>query len=199
MKLRLHQFIPFTRVEGPGDRVCIQVQGCPIRCSGCAVPFTWSTKGGYDVTVSELVQRISEGPKVEGITFLGGEPFEQAASLAELGARLKEIGLSVMTFSGYLLDDIRKANRKDWNDLLSVTDLLIDGPFIKEQRDLSRPWVGSANQRYHFLTDRYLHLKDELMSKPNRLEIRLKPDGRVFANGMATIEDLEGLFQDLIK
>ncbi|MGX6443808.1 4Fe-4S single cluster domain-containing protein [Neobacillus sp. K501] len=199
MKLRLHQFIPFTRVEGPGERVCIQVQGCPIRCSGCAVPFTWSTKGGYDVTVSELVQRIIEGPKVEGITFLGGEPFEQAASLAKLGARLKEKGLSVMTFSGYLLEDIRKANRKDWNDLLNVTDLLIDGPFIKEQRDLSRPWVGSANQRYHFLTDRYLHLKEELMSKPNRLEIRLKPDGRVFANGMATVEELEGLFHDLLK
>lgn len=199
MKLSLHQFIPFTRVEGPGERVCIQVQGCPIRCSGCAVPFTWSTKGGYDVTVSELFQRIIEGPMVEGITFLGGEPFEQAASLAELGARLKEKGLSVMTFSGYLLEDIRKANRKDWNDLLSVTDLMIDGPFIKEQRDLSRPWVGSANQRYHFLTDRYLHLKEELMSKPNRLEVRLKPDGRVFANGMATIEDLEGLFQDLVK
>lgn len=199
MKLRLHQFIPFTRVEGPGERVCIQVQGCPIRCSGCAVPFTWSTKGGYEVTVTELVQRIKEGPKVEGITFLGGEPFEQAAALAELGACLKEEGLSVMTFSGYLLENIQEANRKDWNDLLRVTDLLIDGPFVNAQRDLSRPWVGSANQRYHFLTDRYAHLRDELTNTPNRLEIRVKPDGRVFANGMATVEELEGLFQDLIK
>jgi anaerobic ribonucleoside-triphosphate reductase activating protein len=199
MKLRIHQFIPFTRVEGPGVRACLQVQGCPIRCSGCAVPFTWSTKGGYDITVEELAQKIAAGPKVEGITFLGGEPFEQAAALAELGARLKEAGLSVMTFSGYVLEDIKSANRKDWNDLLRVTDLLIDGPFQKEKRDLSRPWVGSSNQRYHFLTDRYAYLKDELTNTPNRMEITLKPDGRVFANGMATIEDLEGLFNELIK
>ena len=199
MKLRIHQFIPFTRVEGPGERACLQVQGCPIRCRGCAVPFTWSTKGGYDVTVEELVQKILEGPKVEGITFLGGEPFEQAEALAKLGSRLKEAGLSVMAFSGYLLENIQKANRKDWNDLLKVTDLLIDGPFEKENRDLSRPWVGSSNQRYHFLTDRYAHLKDQLTNTPNRMEITLKPDGRVFANGMATIEDLEELFNNLIK
>lgn len=199
MKLRIHQFIPFTRVEGPGERACLQVQGCPIRCSGCGVPFTWSKKGGYDVTVEELAQKITAGPKVEGITFLGGEPFEQAAALAELGARLKEAGLSVMTFSGYVLEDIKSANRKDWNDLLNVTDLLIDGPFQKEKRDLSRPWVGSSNQRYHFLTDRYAYLKDELTNTPNRMEITVKPDGRVFANGMATIEDLEGLFNELIK
>lgn len=199
MKLRIHQFIPYTRVEGPGERACLQVQGCPIRCPGCAVPFTWSTKGGYDITVYELFQKILEGPKIEGITFLGGEPFEQAEALAELGGRLKEEGLSVMTFSGYLLENIQKANRKDWNDLLKVTDLLIDGPFQKENRDLSRPWCGSSNQRYHFLTDRYLYLKEQITNIPNRMEITLKPDGRVFANGMATIEDLEGLFNDLIK
>jgi len=198
MKLRIHQFIPFTRVEGPGERACIQVQGCPIHCPGCAVPFTWSTKGGYEITVSELAQRVLTGPKVEGITFLGGEPFEQAEALAELGARLQDAGLSVMTFSGYQLEHIRGANRKDWNDLLRVTDLLIDGPFKIKQRDLSRPWVGSANQRYHFLTNRYVHLKDQLPNIPNRMEITLKPDGRIFANGMATIEDLEGLFNKLL-
>jgi anaerobic ribonucleoside-triphosphate reductase activating protein len=71
--------------------------------------------------------------------------------------------------------------------------------FKKEKRDLSRPWVGSSNQRYHFLTDRYAYLKDELTNTPNRMEITVKPDGRVFANGMATIEDLEGLFNELIK
>ncbi|WP_042462785.1 4Fe-4S single cluster domain-containing protein [Neobacillus dielmonensis] len=199
MKLRIHQFIPFTRVEGPGARVCIQVQGCPIHCPGCAVPFTWSTKGGYEITVSELAERIMAGPKVEGITFLGGEPFEQAAGLAELGGILKEAGLSVMTFSGYLLEDILAANRQDWNELLRVTDLLVDGPFRKDLRDLSRPWVGSSNQRYHFLTERYVDLKDRLGNIPNRLEVTLKPDGRVFTNGMATIEDLEGLLNELIK
>jgi anaerobic ribonucleoside-triphosphate reductase activating protein len=198
MKLRIHQFIPFTRVEGPGNRACLQVQGCPIHCPGCAVPFTWSTKGGFDVEVNELFQRIMDGPEIEGITFLGGEPFEQAGALAELGGMLKAEGLSVMTFSGYVLEKIRAANRDDWNALLGVTDLLVDGPFVRERRDLSRPWVGSANQRYHFLTERYAHLKKVLTNTPNRLEINIKPDGRVFANGMATVEDMEALFKDLI-
>ncbi|OCA87831.1 ribonucleoside-triphosphate reductase activating protein [Bacillus sp. FJAT-27225] len=199
MKLCIHQFIPFTRVEGPGDRACIQVQGCPIHCPGCAVPFTWSKQGGYDIDVEELYSLIIEGPKVEGVTFLGGEPFEQAAALAELGSKLKSSGYSIMTFSGYYYQDIKAANRDDWNHLLSVTDILCDGPFVREQRDLSRPWIGSANQHIRFLTDRYKHLEGELKNTPNRLEISIKPDGRVLANGLASVESMEALFKNLIK
>lgn len=197
MTLRIHRFLPSTKVEGPGVRACLQVQGCPIRCPGCAVPFTWPDDGGITIEVEELAERIARGPEVEGITFLGGEPFAQAGELARLARLLRAEGLSVMTFTGYVLEELRAAGRQDWLDLLAATDLLVDGPFQRERLDLSRPWVGSANQRYHFLTDRYVHLQSELAGIPNRLEVRIQPDGRVLVNGLAELDDLRGLLERL--
>lgn len=185
-RLRIHRFVPFTRAEGPGERACLWVQGCPIRCAGCAVPWTWDAKAGEWMAVAALAERILGGPAVEGVTFLGGEPFEQAGALAELGGILRGEGLSVLTFTGYTVERIRRAGRADWDALLAVTDLLIDGPFVRERLDLSRPWAGSSNQRYHFLTDRYRHLEPELTSIPQRLEVRVHPDGRLEVNGMIT-------------
>ncbi|WP_188541037.1 hypothetical protein [Paenibacillus segetis] len=62
--------------------------------------------------------------------------------------------------------------------------------------DTSRPWIGSANQRYHFLTELYMHLADELMNIPNRLEVRIAPDGRVMINGLAELKDLRALIDN---
>ncbi|MGK7873198.1 MAG: 4Fe-4S single cluster domain-containing protein [Xenococcaceae cyanobacterium] len=197
MLLRIHRFLPFTRVEGPGERACLWVQGCSIQCQGCGVPWTWDKNGGESVEVTALAEQIVNGPIVEGITFLGGEPFDQATALAELSYQLRDAGLSIMTFTGYVLEILQQSTRQDWQSLLSVTDLLVDGPFRNDLLDLSRPWVGSSNQRYHFLSDRYRHLEAELNSIPNRLEVRLQADGHILVNGMATSADLENLLVDL--
>ncbi|WP_124728305.1 4Fe-4S single cluster domain-containing protein [Staphylospora marina] len=197
LTLRLHRFLPKTRAEGPGIRACIWVQGCSIRCPGCAVPWTWSPNGGETVTVGELARRILEGPEVEGVTFAGGEPFDQAAPLAALGRMLKHRGMSVVTYSGYRLEELRAASRPDWHALLGVTDILLDGPFMREKADVSRPWVGSSNQRIHFLTDRYAFLKPELGRHRNRLEIRLERGGIVTLNGVADMDALQELLEEL--
>lgn len=198
MQLNVHQYIPVTKVEGPGIRACIQVQGCPIRCNGCAVPFTWPENGGFARDVNELAESILNTDGIEGVTFLGGEPFAQAEALAMLGRLLRHEGLSVMTFTGYVYEDLVASNNQHYSDLIAVTDLLVDGPFQKENLDTSRPWVGSSNQRYHFLTDRYLYLQDKLLDIPNRLEVRLGTDGRVMVNGLAELTDLEYLFGKLM-
>jgi anaerobic ribonucleoside-triphosphate reductase activating protein len=88
--------------------------------------------------------------------------------------------------------DILKSSRRGWHDLLSVTDLLLDGPYVKDLTDTSRPWLGSSNQRYHFLTPRYQHLESELTGVPNHLEVRLQPDGQILINGLASTEVLTG-------
>ena len=139
MKLRIHRFLPATRTEGPGVRACVWVQGCPIRCSGCAVPNTWP-EGGEEIDVQDLAERILNGPSVEGVTFAGGEPFAQAEGLAHLGKMLRNRGLSIVTYTGYVLEQIRRSSRTDWHDLLAVTDVLIDGPFRADLRDVSRLW-----------------------------------------------------------
>lgn len=200
MLLRVHRFLPFTRAEGPGNRACLWVQGCPIGCPGCFNPGTWSTDGGEEVTVEEMAERVLRLSDVEGITFLGGEPFEQAEALSALGRRVREAaGLSVMTFTGYVLEDILRSPRQGWHDLLDVTDLLLDGPYIRSLTDMSRPWIGSSNQRYHFLTSRYRHLEAELARTPNRIEVRLQPDGKILINGLASTETLNSLTKGIAR
>jgi len=142
-----------------------------------------------------LLTDIIAEREIEGVTFVGGEPFEQAAALAELGGRVQRQGLSIVTFTGYRLEDIRAQRRADWDALLQVTDLLIDGPYKRELADQSRPWVGSSNQRFHFLTSRYEHLLPTLGAIRNRLEIHIKPNGLVMVNGMADDGTLAALLQ----
>lgn len=197
MELRIFQFIPRTDVEGPGTRACVQVQGCPIHCAGCALPQTWPVDDGRLVDADCLANQIISEPSIEGVTFLGGEPFFQAAALAYIGRRVREQNLSVVTFTGYRLEDIKAASRQDYDELLAVTDLLIDGPFQRKHVEFSRPWVGSSNQRFHFLTDRYVHLADEISPIPNRIEVRIKPDGRILINGMAATEDMAALIRGI--
>ncbi|HZH60280.1 MAG TPA: 4Fe-4S single cluster domain-containing protein [Metabacillus sp.] len=195
MKLLIHRYLPLTTVEGPGKRFCLWVQGCSIRCEGCGVPWTWSKKNGRTISVEDLfleIKKSSQNNNIEGVTFLGGEPFDQAESLGKLALMVKELGLTVMTFSGYLYEDLEK--RKECQALLKATDLLIDGPFIKDKLDLSRPWVGSSNQRYHFLTSTYKELENQLLTMGNKVEIRIGNDGLVSINGMATQQTLNDLF-----
>jgi anaerobic ribonucleoside-triphosphate reductase activating protein len=193
MRLRIHRFLPATSVEGPGLRACIWVQGCSIRCPGCFNPGTWSEKGGYLVTPEELSSEIVATPGLEGVTFLGGEPFDQAEPLAELGRLVRAVGLSVMTFTGYEYGKLRDGDLPGWRELLAITDLLVDGRYLRSSPDHRRPWVGSTNQRFHFLSPRYRHLADQLESIPDRLEVRLRPDGSVLLNGMAPVGLLEEL------
>lgn len=192
MKLRLHRYTPLTRTEGPGERACIQVQGCPIRCFGCGVPQTWTEKGGAWVDVDALIDTILLGPRIEGVTFLGGEPFAQPGPLARIGKALLERDLSVVTFTGYRLDDLRAMPDPDVAALLSVTNLLIDGPFDQAKVDYSRPWVGSTNQRYHHLTGRYSEILHSL-PQSNEFEVRVSLEGSVIVSGLAPLDKMTAI------
>lgn len=176
-------------------RYAIWVQGCPIRCVGCFNPHTWDMEGGETWDIDEIVTDIraalESSPDLEGVTFLGGEPFSQAYGLSVLAKAVKKMNLSIVTFSGYDFDTLRKSRNPGWRSLLEETDLLIDGPYQQSLHDLSRPWIGSQNQQYRFLTERYRALEKKLSSIPNKLEIRLHSDGTLTANGMADISELE--------
>ncbi len=135
---------------------------------------------------------------VEGVTVLGGEPFDQAAAFAEFGSEVQQAGLSVMVFTGYELEHLEGGDAPPGAAaLLAVTDLLVDGPYVAELRDISRPWVGSTNQRFHFLTDRYRHLADSLARARDRLEVRVSPSGELAINGWATVPQIDALLEEL--
>lgn len=190
------RFLPSTLAEGPGRRSALWVQGCSIRCRGCFNPHSWPATGGTAVPWPELAHRVraaAHSHGVEGLTLLGGEPFDQAAVLARLAEAVRAEGLSVMTFTGHVLADLRAACRPDYDRLLAASDLLVDGPFRADLPERHRPWVGSRNQRFHFLTDRYAGLAATLAELPNRVEVRIGIDGSVAVNGFAPVAALEDL------
>lgn len=187
--LDLYKIIPQTEVEGPNKRFCIWVQGCKKHCVGCWAKETWEFGIGKNYSVEELFQLIKAQKDIEGVTFLGGEPFEQAENLSKLAKKVKEIGLSVVCFTGYTIEELRNKNSSAITALLENIDLLIDGGFEKENFDLSRPWVGSSNQRYIFLSDVYS--PDTIKKYTNKVEVRISRGGKLEINGMGDFEKIK--------
>lgn len=191
--VRVGAVVPSTRAEGPGVRFAIWVQGCTLKCVGCFNPHFWGSNGGHHRRIADLAQAITSAG-VEGVTFLGGEPFEQAPALAALARSVRSCGLSVMTFTGYTREQLESAAAPEGSgSLLAETDLLVDGPYRADMPDLNRPWIGSTNQRFHFLSARYRDLEDTLTAMSDRVEIRVAPSGAVEVNGWATVDQLDEL------
>lgn len=149
MRLRLAGVVKESVVDGPGIRKVLFVQGCPHHCPGCHNPSSHDPEGGYPSTTEELTADLPEGKIVSGITFSGGEPFGQAAALAEIAAAARQRGLSVVTYTGYRFESLLEMGQQepDVIKLLSLTDILVDGPYLQEQRDIGLAFRGSANQR----------------------------------------------------
>ena len=138
-------------------------------------------------------------PEIEGVTFLGGEPFEQAEPLAELSSKLRDHDFSIMVFSGYTLSELKDPQSTEYKsrlDLLASVDLLVDGRYQKENIDTDRPWVGSKNQEFHFLTGRYSS-ETLFNSVRDGLEIKVLKSGEIQINGWATDSQLENLLEKL--
>lgn len=146
-KLRLCGTEPESIVDGKGIRFVVFVQGCPHRCPGCHNPQSHPFEGGREAGVRELYDEICGDPLLKGVTFSGGEPFCQPDLLAELAELVHAHGLDVTTFTGYLYEDLLAMRNPEVDRLLSQTDVLIDGPFVLAQKDLTLVFRGSKNQR----------------------------------------------------
>ncbi len=188
--INVYKYLNHTNVEGPGVRFCLWVQGCKKHCVGCYASETWSFEVNKLFSPEEIFSMIPSD--VEGITFLGGEPFEQAKDLTVLAQMCKEKNLSVVCFTGYALEEIQNGNDVNKKNLLNSIDLLIDGAYEEDKYDLSRPWVGSSNQRYIFLTDRYS--KEDILKYRNKVEMRISKDGKLEINGMGDFKSIERKF-----
>lgn len=145
--IRVAGVVEGSITDGPGIRYTLFVQGCPHHCPGCHNPETHDPKGGKDVAATDILADINSSPLTKGVTFSGGEPFAQAASLAVLGKAIKDCGKELAVYSGYTFEQLIAMNDEGVNALLSVADVLIDGHFLLEQRTLAIPFMGSRNQR----------------------------------------------------
>ncbi len=181
--MRIARIVDTTEAEGPGMRAAIWLQGCSHACPGCFATDLWDRQGGTDINAETLCHRVlANADRIEGITLLGGEPLDQADELLPAVIEIKKQGLSVTVFTGYVYEDIEAHGSEPQKEILKYTDLLIDGEYMEELRDFSRPLVGSSNQRFLFLTDRYG--EEDIRRMDNSIEIRIDPNGVAAINGM---------------
>ena len=135
--MRIANTVHDSIVDGHGLRLTVFTQGCPHRCPGCHNPDTHDPAGGREVSIAELTDELAGDPLIEGLTLSGGEPFLQAAACAELARAAHGLGLNVWVYSG----------RGDIRALLEETDVLVDGPFVQDQKSYELHFRGSRNQR----------------------------------------------------
>ncbi len=133
-------------VDGPGIRTAVFCQGCPHHCPECQNPETWEFGTGTPMEVEQVFSIIQSNPLCHGVTFSGGEPFAQAQEFARLGKILKDAGYEVASYTGYTFEELLDGTEAQ-RDLLSVLDVLIDGPFLIKERSLELNFRGSKNQR----------------------------------------------------
>ncbi|MCD8131303.1 MAG: anaerobic ribonucleoside-triphosphate reductase activating protein [Lachnospiraceae bacterium] len=146
--------------DGPGVRVSLFVSGCTHHCKGCFQPETWSFDYGdpfTEDTQRELLEALSPD-YIAGLTLLGGEPFEpdnQRALLPLLReARRSLPGKTIWAYSGYELEELAgwvpglgRARCGSTDEMLSLIDVLVDGEFMQEKKNISLLFRGSENQR----------------------------------------------------
>ncbi len=147
----LYRLYHYSTVDGPGRRSVVQVSGCSIRCQGCFVPQTHEREKGTLVSIASIVSEIVRNRAAhDGVTIVGGEPFDQPGPVAELSARLKRLGLHLTVYTGYPLETLINKNDPKTDYILAQTDLLIDGPFMSELCQNAGEYRGSQNQRFIF-------------------------------------------------
>lgn len=142
--------------NGPGVRISLFVSGCTHHCKGCFNEVAWDFDYGQPFT-SETIQTILDMMKpsyIKGLTLLGGEPFEpqNQGPIVELLRQVKKTypDKSIWAFSGYLFEKITSRTLGDWavtREFLSSLDVLVDGPFVEEKKNLALRFRGSENQR----------------------------------------------------
>jgi anaerobic ribonucleoside-triphosphate reductase activating protein len=183
-RLRVHDFLPSSKANGPGERAVLWVQGCSLGCAGCFNPETHRRAGGTAVPVGELVERLDRlAPNVEGLTMSGGEPFQQRRPVQQLLRRVRaRTALSVLVFTGYAWGEVQRMPGVE--DMLSHVDVLVAGRYDAEQR-VAGQLRGSANQTVHFLSDRYA--QPDVREVP-QAEVVIDPDGEVTLSGIDPLE-----------
>lgn len=184
-------------VAGPGRRCVLWVSGCRRRCPGCFQPHFFNFNVGNRISVDELADSILCLTGIEGITFSGGEPFEQSAALGSLCRRLKEKSdLSILAYTGYQYEVLEQSQDK-YGMLLKWIDILIDGEYREE---LAGPylWRGSSNQRIHYFNPEVEQAESKELTEPGIEEIQIAIyDDKMVLTGFPGSDVQEGLRNSL--
>ena len=155
-KINMAMILERSTANGSGTRAVVWVQGCPLRCPGCFNPEYQEFRQNQTIPVTELANKILITEGIDGVSFSGGEPFAQAAALADLAEILQQHGLTVLIFTGYAYAELigevepkwKPVNWKaDFKRLLDSTDMLVSGRFEQDKVCTGKSLIGSSNQK----------------------------------------------------
>ena len=140
--MRVSGFINNSVVNGIGIRDVLFLQGCEHHCKGCHNPQTWSTLHGVEADVSLVAERLRDNGN--NVTISGGEPLLQYNELIQLLRILKEDNINIWLYTGFTLEEIPEHRLKV---LADYVDVIVDGRFEEDKKDLTLRFRGSSNQR----------------------------------------------------
>lgn len=148
--MNLYGYIPESVNEGTGLRAVLFISGCRHACPGCFSPGSWSFRAGEPFTEErqqQILQEVTAHPLLEGVTLCGGDPFFSAAECASWVRQLRAVrpDLTVWAYTGFVYEELVADPARA--ELSRLCDVIIDGPYIAAERDVSLPYRGSRNQR----------------------------------------------------
>lgn len=144
-KIKVLNIVQDSIVDGTGLRATIFFAGCPHRCKGCHNPESWNIGYGENYEIEEIMSEIRNNKITKGVTLSGGDPFFQTKEITPLAKQIKKEGYNLWAYTGYLFEDIVKNTLQ--RQLLKSIDVLVDGKFEQENKDLTLAFRGSSNQR----------------------------------------------------
>jgi anaerobic ribonucleoside-triphosphate reductase activating protein len=145
--MRYAKIANYDVANGSGLRTTLFVQGCPHHCKGCFNPNTWDFDGGMEYTeetTREIIQLLNK-PGIKGLSVLGGEPLAQGKELYDILKRIKTAmpDIDIWMWTGYIYEELDPVQK----EIVSLVDVLVDGPFIEDKKDIRLKFRGSSNQR----------------------------------------------------
>lgn len=142
--MRVLDIIHGSIVDGEGLRTSIYFAGCKHRCKGCHNPQSWDFNSGVDMSIDEIFEDIKKNNF--NVTYSGGDPlYQNLDDLVALSKKIHSLGLDIWLYTGFTFEEL--LNDSKYKDILENVDVIVDGPFIEEQRDINILFRGSRNQR----------------------------------------------------
>jgi anaerobic ribonucleoside-triphosphate reductase activating protein len=175
-----------SRANGPGVRAVIWVQGCTIGCPGCYNNFTHPHTSNKLSSPSKIVEWINSIDDIEGITFSGGEPFEQALAVSSIIEKVnseRQEPLTIFIFTGFDFETLNESKDTAVKRLLSMTDILSAGPYVSSLKEEQLLWRGSTNQELIYLTDTYSSSEEEKWIRNSPIEELVMSDTGIMRTG----------------
>ncbi|MCX7758500.1 MAG: radical SAM protein [bacterium] len=188
MKIFVNSFYYPIYTLGPGTRIGLWLQGCSIRCKNCISPNTWLISPKHEVEIEKLAQEINFLPS-DKLTISGGEPLDQSQNLIEFLKLVRKNKKDILLYTGYTLNEYIEKNATLWDELKTLVDVIIDGPFIwsKETKYI---WKGSENQKMYILNKKLLPLYKQYKNKTKNKKLQIiEYDNNLFLVGIPYQKD----------